>query len=401
LVHAASVLGVADGVGDEPEVPVLAGDGVGPEVIAAARRVVDAAVEAAYGQDRTIRWNEVLAGHDAHEAHGDYLPDATIEAFERCKVGLKGPLKTPVGEGFRSLNVRLRQALDLYASVRPTRWIPGVPSPLRQPERVDVVVFRENTEDVYAGMELAAHSEDAAKACAFFREQYGWEIPEDAGLGLKPISERRTKRLVRAAVRWALAEGRDSVTLVHKGNIMKETEGAFRRWGYEVVEEEFAEEAVRWEETDDGDPGDRLLVQDVIADAMFQAALLRPRDHDVIATTNLNGDYISDAFGAKVGGIGVSPGANIDFDRQIALFEPVHGTAPDLAGQGVANPTASILSAGMMLRWIGWDAPADRIDAAIAQVVDDRVLTGDLAGDVEGAERVGTDAYTDAVIDRL
>ncbi|MCZ6631417.1 MAG: NADP-dependent isocitrate dehydrogenase, partial [Actinobacteria bacterium] len=297
-------------VPDDPIIPFIEGDGIGPDIWAAAVRVFDAAVEKAYEGERSIAWTEVLAGEKAYEETGSWLPDETVDAFGEYLVGIKGPLTTPVGGGIRSLNVALRQILDLYACVRPVRWFDGVPSPVKNPGLVDMVIFRENTEDVYAGKELEEGTEEAQKLLDFVKDEFGWEIRADSGIGLKPVSITGSKRLVRAAIEFALANGRKSVTLVHKGNIMKFTEGAFRSWGYEVVKDEFADRAVSWEDSG-GDAGDKLLVQDVIADAMLQQVLTRPANYDVIATTNLNGDYISDALAAQVGGIGIAPGGNI------------------------------------------------------------------------------------------
>jgi len=317
-------------VPDDPIIPFIEGDGIGPDIWAAAVRVFDAAVAGAYGGVRSVSWHEVLAGEKAFNATGSWLPDETVDAFRTYLVGIKGPLTTPVGGGIRSLNVAMRQMLDLYACVRPVRWYEGVPSPVKQPDLVDMVIFRENTEDVYAGKELEEGTEDARKLLEFVEENFGWEVRPDSGLGLKPISITGSKRLIRAAINYALANGRDSVTLVHKGNIMKFTEGAFRSWGYELVREEFSEVAVSWEDSG-GDPGDKLLVQDMIADAMLQQILTRPASYDVIATTNLNGDYLSDALAAQVGGIGIAPGGNINYDTGVAVFEATHGTAPKYA----------------------------------------------------------------------
>jgi isocitrate dehydrogenase len=300
-------------VADDPIIPFIEGDGIGPDIWAAAVRVLDSAVETAYGGERQIDWTEVLAGEKAYNDTGSWLPDETVDAFRTHLVGIKGPLTTPVGGGIRSLNVALRQILDLYACVRPVRWFEGVPSPVKNPGAVDMVIFRENTEDVYAGKELQEGTEDARKLIAFLRESYDWDIRPDSGLGLKPVSVTGSKRLIRAAINYALQYGRRSVTLVHKGNIMKFTEGAFRTWGYEVVKDEFSDVAVSWEDSG-GESGDKLLVQDVIADAMFQQVLTRPANYDVIATTNLNGDYLSDALAAQVGGIGIAPGGNINYD---------------------------------------------------------------------------------------
>jgi isocitrate dehydrogenase len=387
-------------VPDEPLIPYIEGDGIGPDIWAAASRVFDAAVEKAYGGQRRIAWTEVLAGQKAYDQTGEYLPDATVEAFRDHVVGIKGPLTTPVGAGFRSLNVALRQALDLYVCLRPVRWIRGVPSPVKSPEQVDMVIFRENTEDVYAGLELEAGTADAKKAVEFFAETYGWDVPEDAGIGVKPISETGTKRLVRAAINYALAEGRESVTLVHKGNIMKFTEGAFREWGLEVVRDEFADVAVGWEDCG-GDPGDKLLVKDTIADAMLQMVLLRPTDHDVIATMNLNGDYISDALAAQVGGIGIAPGGNINYETGASVFEATHGTAPKYAGQDKVNPGSLVLSGESMLRRMGWPEAADLVINGLEGAVSDKVVTYDFARQMENAAKVATSEFADAMIERM
>ena len=314
-------------VANDPIVPFIEGDGIGPDIWAAAVRVFDAAVNKAYGGERQVEWMEVLAGEKAYNETGSWLPDETVETFRTHLVGIKGPLTTPVGGGIRSLNVALRQLLDLYACVRPVRWFEGVPSPVKEPGLVDMVIFRENTEDVYAGKELQEGTEEAKKRLGFRRREYGWEIRPDSGLGLKPVSITGSKRLIRAAIEYAIQNNRKSVTLVHKGNIMKFTEGAFRTWGYQLVDEEFSDVAVSWEDSG-GDAGDKLLVQDVIADAMLQQVLTRPANYDVIATTNLNGDYLSDALAAQVGGIGIAPGGNINYDTGVAIFEATHGTAP-------------------------------------------------------------------------
>ncbi|HJQ76879.1 MAG TPA: NADP-dependent isocitrate dehydrogenase [Acidimicrobiia bacterium] len=384
-------------VPDDPIIPFIEGDGIGPDIWAAAVRVFDAAVEKAHGGDRGISWKEVLAGEKAFNETGDWLPQATIDAFGEHLVGIKGPLTTPVGGGIRSLNVALRQIMDLYACVRPVRWFQGVPSPVKRPEDVDMVIFRENTEDVYAGKELAEGSEEAKKLLAFLKETYDWDIREDSGIGIKPVSVTGSKRLVRAAIRYALRYGRESVTLVHKGNIMKFTEGAFRNWGYEVVAEEFSDHAVSWEDCG-GEPGNKLLVQDVIADAMLQQLLTRPGNYDVLATTNLNGDYISDALAAQVGGIGIAPGGNINYDTGVAVFEATHGTAPKYAGQDKVNPGSIILSGEMMLRYMGWDEAADLIIAGLEGAIAARTVTYDFERLMEGATTVTTSEFGDAVI---
>ncbi len=384
-------------VPDDPIIPFIEGDGIGPDIWAAAVRVFDAAVEKAYQGTRSVDWHEVLAGEKAFNDSGSWLPDVTVETFEKYLVGIKGPLTTPVGGGIRSLNVALRQLLDLYACVRPVRWFEGVPSPVKRPELVDMVIFRENTEDVYAGKELEEGTEDAKKLLEFLEQEYGWEVRPDSGLGLKPVSITGSKRLIRAAIRYALDNGRKSVTLVHKGNIMKFTEGAFRSWGYELVKDEFADAAVSWEDSG-GDAGDRLLVQDVIADAMLQQVLTRPANYDVIATTNLNGDYLSDALAAQVGGIGIAPGGNINYDTGVAIFEATHGTAPKYAGQDKVNPGSVILSGEMMFRYLGWAEAADLIIKGLEGAIAAKTVTYDFERLMEGATKVKTSEFGDAVI---
>jgi isocitrate dehydrogenase len=387
-------------VPDEPIIPFIEGDGIGPDIWAASVRVFDAAVAKAYGNDRRLAWKEVLAGEKAFNATGAWLPDETIDAFRELLVGIKGPLTTPVGGGIRSLNVAVRQTLDLYACVRPVRWFEGVPSPVKEPGLVDMVIFRENTEDVYAGKELEANSEGAAKLLAFLEAEFGWVIKPDSGLGLKPVSVSGSKRLIRAAINYALANNRKSVTLVHKGNIMKFTEGAFRNWGYDLVKEEFSDVAVAWDDCG-GDPGDKLLVKDVIADAMLQQVLTRPSDYDVIATMNLNGDYISDELAATVGGIGIAPGANINYVTGHGVFEATHGTAPKYAGQDKVNPGSVILSGEMMLRFLGWNEAADLIIASLEKTIADKIVTYDFARMTEGATEVLTSQFGDAMIERM
>ena len=392
----------ADGlaVPDEPIVPFIEGDGIGPDIWAAASRVFDAAVDAAYGGDRKIHWTEVLAGQKAFDATGEWLPTATIDALDEHLVGIKGPLTTPVGGGIRSLNVAIRQILDLFACVRPVRWYRGVPSPVKHPEKVDMVIFRENTEDVYAGKELAEGTPEVKRLLEFLAAEYGWDIRPDSGIGIKPVSETGSKRLVRAAIRHALAEGRRSVTLVHKGNIMKFTEGAFREWGYEVAADEFGDRTVSWEESG-GDPGDRMLIKDSIADAFLQQIMTRADEYDVIATMNLNGDYISDALAAQVGGIGIAPGGNINYETGHAVFEATHGTAPKYAGQDKVNPGSIILSGVYMLRYLGWGEAGDRIEAALEAAIGDRIVTYDFARMMDDATEVPTSGFADAVIERL
>ncbi len=387
-------------VPNDPVIPFIEGDGIGPDIWAAAVRVFDAAVEKAYGPERSVVWKEVLAGEKAFNETGSWLPDETVSAFQEHLVGIKGPLTTPVGGGIRSLNVALRQIMDLYACVRPVRWFEGVPSPVKSPGDVDMVIFRENTEDVYAGKELEEGTDEAKKLLAFLKDTYDWDIRPDSGIGIKPVSETGSKRLIRAAIRYALQEGRRSVTLVHKGNIMKFTEGAFRSWGYELVRDEFSDVAVSWEDCG-GDPGDRLLVQDVIADAMLQQILTRPANYDVIATTNLNGDYISDALAAQVGGIGIAPGGNINYDTGIAVFEATHGTAPKYANQDKVNPGSVILSGEMMFRYLGWNEVAENIVRGLEGAIAAKTVTYDFERLMEGATKVKTSEFGDAVISHM
>ena len=387
-------------VPNDPIIPFIEGDGIGPDIWSASVRVFDAAVEKAYGGERKIEWMELLAGQKAFDATGSWLPDETVAAFETYLVGIKGPLTTPVGGGIRSLNVALRRLLDLYACVRPVRWLEGVPSPVKNPGAVDMVIFRENTEDVYAGKELEQGTEDAQKLLDFLKSEFGWELRQDSGLGLKPISVTGSKRLVRAAIKYALANNRDSVTLVHKGNIMKFTEGAFRSWGYDLVKEEFSDEAVSWEDSG-GDPGDKLLVQDVIADAMLQQILTRPGNYDVIATTNLNGDYLSDALAAQVGGIGIAPGGNINYDTGVAIFEATHGTAPKYTGLDKVNPGSVILSGEMMFRYMGWDEVADLILKGLEGAIAAKTVTYDFARLTDDATEVKTSEFGDAIIQHM
>jgi isocitrate dehydrogenase len=383
-----------------PIIPFIEGDGIGPDIWAAARNVFDTAVERAYGGERKIEWTEVLAGEKAFNETGEWLPDATVDTFRKYLVGIKGPLTTPVGGGIRSLNVALRQILDLYVCLRPVRWYQGVPSPVKKPADVDMVIFRENTEDVYAGKELEAGSDGVIKLLAFLDEEFGWEIRKDSGIGIKPISESGSRRLVRAAIEYALEHGRRSVTLVHKGNIMKYTEGAFREWGYELVKDEFSDVAVSWEDCN-GDPGDRLLVQDVIADAFLQQILTRPAEYDVIATMNLNGDYMSDALAAQVGGIGIAPGGNINYETGFAIFEATHGTAPKYTGMNKVNPGSVILSGEMMFRYLGWDEVADLIVKGMEAAIGDKIVTYDFARLMDDATEVSTSAFAQAVCDRM
>ena len=384
-------------VPEEPIIPFIQGDGTGVDIWPATRRVLDAAVGR---RGRRIAWMEVLAGQRAYDETGSWLPEATVAAFAEHVVGIKGPLTTPVGGGIRSLNVALRQLLDLYVCLRPVRWFQGVPSPVRHPEKVDMVIFRENTEDVYAGKELQEGTPEAKRLIGFLHEEFGWEIRPDSGIGLKPVSETGSKRLVRAALDYARKRGRRSVTLVHKGNIQKFTEGAFRAWGYELVRDEFADVAVSWEDSG-GDPGGRILVKDTIADIFLQQVLTRPDEFDVIATTNLNGDYASDALAAQVGGIGIAPGANINYVTGHGIFEATHGTAPKYAGLDRVNPGSLLLSGVLMLEHLGWQDAADDVVRALSATLAERIVTYDFARLTEGATEVKTSEFASAVIERL
>jgi isocitrate dehydrogenase len=390
-------------VPDDPIIPFIEGDGTGPDIWRATRRILDAAVQAAYGGKRRIVWFEVYAGEKANRQFGEWLPADTLRAFEHFVVGIKGPLTTPVGGGFRSLNVALRQLLDLYACIRPVRWFEGVPSPVRHPEKVDMVVFRENTEDIYRGIEWPAGSPEAKRVIEWLRSEFGVEVRPDSGIGIKPMSEFGTKRLVRKAIRYALDRKRRNVTLVHKGNIMKYTEGAFREWGYQVAREEFGDVTVTWEEVQEKYggkvPPGKLLIQDYMADVTFQHVLTRPEDIDVIATGNLNGDYLSDALAAQVGGIGMAPGANVgDFH---AVFEATHGTAPKYANLDKVNPSSLTLSGVMMLEYLGWEEAAQRVIRGMEACFREKIVTYDLARLMDGAREVRTSEFATAVIERM
>jgi isocitrate dehydrogenase len=381
----------------DPIVPFIEGDGTGPDIWRASVRVFDAAVERAFGGSRRISWFEVLAGERAKNLTGEWLPADTLEAVKAFKVAIKGPLTTPVGGGIRSLNVTLRQVLDLYACVRPVRYFAGTPAPVTHPERMNVIIFRENTEDVYAGIEWAKGTPQAEKLIEFLQKEMGKRIRPDSGIGIKPISETGSKRLVRMAIRQAIAGGRKVVTLVHKGNIMKFTEGAFRDWGYEVAKSEFRDKVVTEEEVAGGASREgKVLINDRIADSVFQQILTRTAEYDVFATPNLNGDYLSDACAAQVGGLGMAPGANIG--DEIAFFEATHGTAPKYAGKDVINPASVILSGVMMFRHLGWGAAADLIDGAIERTIQQKKVTYDLARQMQGATELKTSQFADAII---
>jgi len=398
---------VRDGYLNVPDNPVLLwieGDGIGPDIMRASRRIWDAAVQKCYAGQRKVAWCEIYAGEKAASIFaGDYFPRESLEAIREFLVGIKGPLTTPVGGGFRSLNVALRKDLDLYACVRPVRWYPGVPSPLRRPEDVDVVIFRENTEDVYAGVEYKAGTPEADKVERFLKEEMGAKFWPKSGIGIKPISEFGTKRLVRKAIQFALEHDRKSLTLVHKGNIQKFTEGAFMQWGYDLAREEYADVTITepqlWDEFDGRPPEGKIVVKDRIADIMFQQMLLRPAEYDVIATPNLNGDYLSDAVAAEVGGVGIAPGANIG--DHMAVFEATHGTAPKYANQDKVNPGSLLLSGVMMLDYIGWSEAARAIEDAYRRAVGEKIVTYDFARQMEGAQEVKTSEFASAVIERL
>ena len=391
-------------VPDHPIVGFIEGDGIGSDITRASMRVWNTAVELAYKGNKEIHWCELYMGEKAGSLYdGNYFPEESLQAIKDLIVAIKGPLSTPVGGGFRSLNVSLRQSLDLYACVRPVRYYEGVPSPLKRPQDVDVVIFRENTEDVYSGIEFSAGSPENAKLAKFLREQMNVEFETDAGLGIKPVSAYRTKRLVRKAIEYALNNNRKSVTLVHKGNIMKFTEGAFRAWGYELAKEEFADttisEADLWDQYDGVQPEGKVVIKDRIADIMFQLLQLRPAEFDVIATTNLNGDYLSDAAAAEVGGIGIAPGANIA--DHIAVFEATHGTAPKYTNLDKVNPSSLLLSGVMMLEYMGWQKAADLINRAYPKVIGKGIVTYDFARLTKGATEVSTSGFADALIDEM
>ncbi len=385
---------------DHPIICFIEGDGIGPDIWAASKYLFDAAVRHCYGDKRTVAWMEIYAGEKANRLYGTYLPHETIEAIRQYEVAIKGPLTTPVGGGFRSLNVSLRQILDLFACVRPVRHFPGVPSPVREPGAVDMIIFRENTEDVYAGMELEAGTPDVARLIEFCAREFGWTIRPDSGIGIKPISATGSKRLIRAALNHAVQHNRKSVTLVHKGNIMKYTEGAFRKWGYELVREEFSDVAVGWDDCN-GDPGDKILVKDTIADIFLQQILTRPREFEVVATMNLNGDYMSDALAAQVGGIGIAPGANINYETGVAIFEATHGTAPKYANLDKVNPSSVVLSGVMMFEHLGWQEVADAITNALTRTFGQKKVTYDFARLMDGATELKCSEFARAVAENL
>ena len=407
-------------VPDNPVIPFIEGDGTGPDIWAAASRVLDAAVEKAYDGKKEIAWKEVFAGEKAFNKTGEWLPQETLDTIEEYKIAIKGPLTTPIGGGFRSLNVALRQELDLYNCLRPVRHYTGVPSPVKHPEDVDMVVFRENTEDIYAGIEWQQGTPEVKKVIDFLQNEMGVKnirFPETSGIGIKPISEEGTKRLVRASIEYAISEGRKSVTLVHKGNIMKFTEGAFKNWGYEVAEEEFGDKVFTWAEydrivekdgkdaankaQDEAEKAGKIIVKDAIADIFLQQILTRPNEFDVVVTMNLNGDYVSDALAAQVGGIGIAPGANINYDTGHAIFEATHGTAPKYAGLDKVNPSSVILSGVLMLEHLGWKEAADLITNSMDKTISSKVVTYDFARLMDGATEVKCSEFADELIKNM
>ena len=390
-------------VPDHPIIPFIEGDGTGPDIWKASQRVFDAAVKKVYGGKRSVIWKEVLAGEKAFNLTKNWLPDETLEIIKDHSVAIKGPLSTPVGGGVRSLNVALRRLLDLYACVRPVRYFDGVPGPMKHPEKVDMVVFRENTEDVYSGIEWKSGSEDAKKLIDFLNTQMGTKIRPDAGLGVKPMTPFGTKRLVRMAIEYAIRKERSSVTIVHKGNIMKYTEGAFREWAYQVAKEEFGDKTITeeevWEKHNGKAPAGKVVIKDRIADSMFQQALLRPDEYSVLATPNLNGDYISDALSAQVGGLGISPGANIGANA--AIFEATHGTAPKYAGLDKINPGSVILSGSLMFEYLKWDEAGKAIEGALQKTIQQKFVTYDFARQMTGAKEVKCSEFATKIIENL
>jgi isocitrate dehydrogenase len=407
-------------VPNEPTIPYIIGDGIGPDIWKAASRVIDAAVEKAYNGEKKIDWKEVLAGQKAYDETGEWLPKETLEAIEEYLIAIKGPLTTPIGGGIRSLNVALRQELDLFTCLRPVRWFKGVPSPVKRPEETDMVIFRENTEDIYAGIEFKEGSSEVKKVVDFLQNEMGAKnirFPETSGIGIKPVSKEGTERLVRAAIQYALDNKRKSVTLVHKGNIMKFTEGAFKQWGYDVAHNEFADKVFTWQQYDQiveeqgkdeanaaqekAEKEGKIIIKDSIADIFLQQILTRPADHDVVATMNLNGDYVSDALAAQVGGIGIAPGANINYESGHAIFEATHGTAPKYTDQNKVNPSSEILSAVLMLEHLGWQEAADKITDSIEKTIASKVVTYDFARLMDGAEEVSTSQFADELIKNL
>ncbi|EHS7179065.1 NADP-dependent isocitrate dehydrogenase [Staphylococcus pseudintermedius] len=407
-------------VPNQPIVPFIIGDGIGPDIWKAANRVIDAAVEKAYAGEKKIDWKEVLAGQKAYDQTGEWLPAETLDTIKEYLIAIKGPLTTPIGGGIRSLNVALRQELDLFNCLRPVRWFKGVPSPVKHPEQTDMVIFRENTEDIYAGIEFKEGSEEVKKVIDFLQNEMGAKnirFPETSGIGIKPVSKEGTERLVRAAIQYAIDNNRKSVTLVHKGNIMKFTEGAFKQWGYDLAENEFGDQVFTWQQydrlveekgkdeankiQDQAEKDGKIIIKDSIADIFLQQILTRPADHDVVATMNLNGDYISDALAAQVGGIGIAPGANINSETGHAIFEATHGTAPKYADLDKVNPSSVLLSGVMLLEHIGWQEAADLITNSVEKTIASKVVTYDFARLMEGATEVKTSEFADELIKNL
>jgi isocitrate dehydrogenase len=407
-------------VPNNPIVPYIEGDGIGPDIWASASKVLDAAVDKAYKGERKIEWKEVLAGEKAYNQTGEWLPTETLDLIKEYLIAIKGPLTTPIGGGIRSLNVALRQELDLYVCLRPVRWFEGVPSPVKRPQDTDMVIFRENTEDIYAGIEYSKGSEEVKKLISFLKNEMGVNkirFPETSGIGIKPVSEEGTSRLVRAAIEYAIKEGRKSVTLVHKGNIMKFTEGAFKNWGYELAEKEYGDKVFTWAQYDrikdeqgseaankaqaDAEAAGKIIVKDAIADIFLQQILTRPKEFDVVATMNLNGDYISDALAAQVGGIGIAPGANINYETGHAIFEATHGTAPKYAGLDKVNPSSVLLSGVLMLEHLGWNEAANMIIKSVEKTIASKVVTYDFARLMEGATEVKCSEFGDELIKNM
>ncbi len=407
-------------VPNNPIVPFIEGDGIGPDIWASASRVLDAAVDKAYKGERKIEWKEVLAGEKAFNQTGEWLPQETLDVINEYLIAIKGPLTTPIGGGIRSLNVALRQELDLFVCLRPVRWFEGVPSPVKRPQDTDMVIFRENTEDIYAGIEYAKGSDEVKKLINFLQTELGVNkirFPETSGLGIKPVSEEGTSRLVRAAIEYAIKEGRKSVTLVHKGNIMKFTEGAFKNWGYELAEKEYGDKVFTWAQYDrikdaegteaankaqaEAEAAGKIIVKDAIADIFLQQILTRPKEFDVVATMNLNGDYISDALAAQVGGIGIAPGANINYETGHAIFEATHGTAPKYAGLDKVNPSSVLLSGVLLLEHLGWNEAADLITKSVEKTIASKVVTYDFARLMDGATEVKCSEFGDELIKNL
>jgi len=389
-------------VPNNPIIPFISGDGIGEDIWLASVRVFDAAVKKAFNNSKKIEWMEIFAGEKAHELSGEWLPEETPQIIKEFSVAIKGPLTTPIGGGIRSLNVSLRQILDLFACVRPVRYFDGVPSPVKEPEKLNVVIYRENTEDVYAGIEWKGGSKESIQLIEFIKDNFGKNIRELSGIGIKPISPFGSKRLVKKAIQFAVDKNRSSITLVHKGNIQKFTEGAFRDWGYEVAKSDFSSEVISeadlWDKYD-GKTNGKIVIKDRIADSIFQQVLLRPAEYDILATTNLNGDYISDACAAQVGGLGLAPGANMS--DEVALFEATHGTAPKYAGQNKVNPGSVILSGVMMFEHLGWQGAADMIVEALQRTITEKTVTYDLERQMEGATKVSTSGFADAIINNL